>query len=94
VTKGTTLAALSGPSHQVRFSRHTPAICPFPCSEAPPDVAGQVLRLERIMLNTVGRLSGIATRTRDFRETMLKCAGAGCKTVRLFHHLAARHVQS
>lgn len=32
------------------------------------------------MLNTVGRMSGIASRTRDFREAMLRAAGADCKT--------------
>mmetsp|Transcript_40963 Transcript_40963/g.102482 ORF Transcript_40963/g.102482 Transcript_40963/m.102482 type:complete len:323 (-) Transcript_40963:211-1179(-) len=39
----------------------------------------QVLTLERTILNTIGRLSGIATRTRTFRETIEKEAGEGCK---------------
>mmetsp|Transcript_64968 Transcript_64968/g.159965 ORF Transcript_64968/g.159965 Transcript_64968/m.159965 type:complete len:316 (+) Transcript_64968:182-1129(+) len=54
VPKGTALAVLSGPSHQV-------------------------LALERTVLNTVGRMSGIATRTRTFIKAIKSVAGEDCK---------------
>uniref|UniRef100_A0A7S0W485 Nicotinate-nucleotide pyrophosphorylase [carboxylating] n=1 Tax=Hemiselmis tepida TaxID=464990 RepID=A0A7S0W485_9CRYP len=39
----------------------------------------QVLTLERTILNTIGRLSGIATRTRAFLERITAEAGKDCK---------------
>ncbi|EKX48710.1 hypothetical protein GUITHDRAFT_151665, partial [Guillardia theta CCMP2712] len=54
VPKGTALAVLRGPSHQM-------------------------LRLERVALNMIGRLSGIATKTNQFHQEMIKMAGQDCR---------------
>ncbi|KAJ1486188.1 hypothetical protein T484DRAFT_1790459 [Baffinella frigidus] len=41
--------------------------------------SSEMLRLERPVLNLVGRLSGIATRTAIFHEAMVAAAGADCR---------------